>query len=261
MLILPIVNRDRIMNVRISLKNVQKIKTSVKYDDIQASDLLVNYSSFSSSSYNTGKMDPGNIMSFIRNHSIREKRSFFVSTKEEDWSNLYDVYEIEYPGEKITEGLDKLFGCAILDLKERIPNRVKGKYVDFGALGITNHITDEDLDKLEYIAKNVTDNYNQVIKENNLGSLIDTLNFLNLFDCEVIEKSTVKLDIYKKNLEVFNAIHSRDAKRLNYYLEMALSNQEVYSRLSRLYNIVYNDSLNWIHSSKDKVKVKKAEGV
>jgi len=257
MLVLPIVNRDRIMNVRISLKNVHKIKSGVKYDDIRASDLIVNNNSFTDSSYGLERIEPANIIQFIRNSSIRDKKSFFVSTKEEDYSDLYDLYEIDYPLEKVTEGLDKLFGSAVLDLKDEIPGRIKGRYVDFEMLGVTDHITDDELERLECIAKSSIDNYAKIIKDNNLETLIDTLGFLELFDCEVIENSTVKLEIFKKNLGVFNAIHSKDIKRLNYYLDLALANQEAYSRLSRLYNIVYNDSLKWIHNSKDKIKIKK----
>lgn len=257
MLVLPIVNRDRIMNVRISLKNVHKIKSGVKYDDIRASDLIVNNNSFTDSSYGLERIEPANIIQFIRNSSIRDKKSFFVSTKEEDYSDLYDLYKIDYPLEKVTEGLDKLFGSAVLDLKDEIPGRIKGRYVDFEMLGVTDHITDDELERLECIAKSSIDNYAKIIKDNNLETLIDTLGFLELFDCEVIENSTVKLEIFKKNLGVFNAIHSKDIKRLNYYLDLALANQEAYSRLSRLYNIVYNDSLKWIHNSKDKIKIKK----
>lgn len=256
MLVLPIVNRDRILNVKVYLKTAKKIKKSVKYDDVQASDIVVNNTIFSQSSYHNEKVTANNIMKFIRNSSVMNKGTFFVSTKEEDDSDFYDVYEIDYPGAKVTDGLDNLFGSVILDLKNKIPDREKGKYVDFERLGITDHITEEKLEKLSFIANHVDENYHKAIIDNGLESMIQTLSFLELFDCVVIEKSSIKLEDFQKILNVLNNIHSKDSKTLNNYLNIALANQEAYSKLSKLYNIVYNDSLRWIHSSKDKVKVK-----
>lgn len=256
MLVLPIVNRNRILNVKICFKAAKKIKKSVKYNDVQASDIVVNNIIFSQSVYHNEKVAANNIMKFIRNSSVMNKGTFFVSTKEEDDSDLYDVYEIDYPGTKVTEGLDDLFGSVVLDLKNKIPDREKGRYVDFERLGITDHITEEKLEKLAFIANHVDENYHKAIIENGLESMIQTLSFLELFDCVVIEKSSIKLDDFQKVLNILNNIHSKDSKILNNYLNIALANQEAYSKLSKLYNIVYNESFSWIHSHSDKVKVK-----
>lgn len=254
--IVPIVNRGRILNVRIRLKSCKKIKEKVKIDDIHANDIIVNNVAFSTSHYQMENAQAIAIMKFIRNHSMMRKNSFLVSTKEEDHSNLYDLYEIDYPFDKITNGLDELFGSMILDLKNGIPDRDKGRYIDFEKMGITNHITDEKLERLSFIANHVSEHYQDSIIENDLEDLIDTLKFLDLFDCEVIEKSSIKIEDFQKVLNFLGTIHSKDFRGLVNYYHTALANQRVYSRLSCLYNIVYNDSLKWIKSSKDKVKVK-----
>ena len=49
MLILPIVNKNRVMNVEIKIKNASKIKTGVYSDDVGESDIIVNREKFSNS--------------------------------------------------------------------------------------------------------------------------------------------------------------------------------------------------------------------
>lgn len=254
--IVPIVNRGRILNVRIRLKFCRKIKEKVKLEDIHANDIIVNSVAFSKSNYQMERVQASTVMRFIRDHSMMRKNSFLVSTKENDQSKLYDLYEIDYPPDQITNGLDDLFGSVVLDLKNEMPDRDKGRYIDFMKMGITDHITDEKLEKLSFIANHVSEHYHDAIIENELEDLIDTLKFLNLFDCEVIEKSSIKIEDFEKVLSFLGTTHSKDFRGLVHYYNVALSNQEAYSRLSRLYNIVYNDSLKWIKSSKDKVKVK-----
>lgn len=256
MLVIPIVNRDRILNAKFRLKYCRKIKEKVKFDDINASDIVVNNVSFSMSGYQESQISASVIMKFIRNHSIMNKSSFFVSTKKYADSDFYDIYEIDYPLNKITDGLDGLIGSVILDLKNKIPSREKGRYIDFEKMGITDHITDEKLEKIFFIANHVSDHYREVIVENDLEDMIDTLKFLNLFDCEVIDKSSIKVEDFQRILKFLSTINSKDFRSLSNYYDIALANQEAYSKISRLYNIVYNDSLNWIKSNKDKVKVK-----
>lgn len=256
MLVLPIVNRDRILNVRIRLKTAHLVRQNVKYEDLVASDIVVHNQSFTQSSYGKQKQTSSTVMDFIRNYNKRNSENFYVSTKEEDHSDLYRIYEVVNPPEKITEGLDCLYGSLILDLKNEIPERERGRYVDFEKLGVVDHITEERLEKLSYIASHVEENYSQAILDNHLEDLIDTLDFLELFDCMVIEKSSISIENFKKVLNSISTTCSKDAKSLNNYYDIALANQEAYSKLSRLYNIVYNDSLKWIYSSKDKVKVK-----
>lgn len=256
MLVIPIVNRGRILNIRFRLKYCRKVKEKVKFDDIHASDIVVNNISFSTSSYQTEQITASVIMKFIRNHSIMNKNSFYVSTKKGSDSDFYDIYEINYPLNKITDSLDDLIGSVILDLKNEIPGREKGRYIDFDKMRITDHITNEKLEKLSFVANHVDSHYHDAIVENDLQDLIDTLNFLNLFDCEVIEKSSIKVEEFQKILKFLSTIHSKDFRGLSNYYDIALANQEAYSKISRLYHIVYNDSFNWIKSNKDKVKIK-----
>lgn len=102
MLVLPIVNKRRVMNVQIRLKNAEKIRKGVAYDDAVESEIIVNREKFSESSYSTSK-DENAPIDFIRSKSILYPRNFLVTTKEENDSNLYDVYEVSQPPKVLVE--------------------------------------------------------------------------------------------------------------------------------------------------------------
>ena len=46
MLVLPIVNRNRVMNVRVSLKDAEKLHNSVVLENTKESDVIVNQHNF-----------------------------------------------------------------------------------------------------------------------------------------------------------------------------------------------------------------------
>ena len=83
MLILPIVNRNRVLNVEVKLKTADKIRTGVKFSDACESDVIVNGQRLSSSSYKDEKSDKA-ALEFIRTNSIRYKRNYLITTREVD---------------------------------------------------------------------------------------------------------------------------------------------------------------------------------
>lgn len=255
MLVLPIINRNRIMNVEIKLKSAQKVKQNVRYDDIKPSDIIIKGINYQDSIYNEANTKLEDITEFIRNNNVISKSDYFVSTKEYSNSDNYDIYQVVNPSKKITKELDRLYASVILDMKNEIPNIKKSRYIDFKKLGIADNITEERLIKLKEVATTTNRNYRKTLEENELLDLIELLEFLNLFECHVIESSSIKLEDFEKMLDVFNKINTRDTKSLNNYYNIALNNKKIYSLISKLYNIVYNDSMNWIHSS-NKVKTK-----
>ena len=139
-----------------------------------------------------------------------------------------------------------------------MPDNIKGHYIDFSKLGITKNITKEKLKTLKDIADHSDPkDYKREIEENDLDDLIIELEFLlNEFDLTIIPESTMKLEYFDKLLDIFSNIKSRDYKALKNYKQIADNNKECYSKISKLYNIVYNDSLNWIHKETPKEKAK-----
>lgn len=99
MLVLPIISKGRVLNVQIRLKNVEKIRKKVSFNDAIASDIIVNREKFSDSSYNNSK-DPNATINFIKSRSMLYPRDFLVTTKEERDSTLYDVYRVPQPDRK-----------------------------------------------------------------------------------------------------------------------------------------------------------------
>ena len=80
MLVLPIVNRNRILNVCVSIKDASKVRSGVKLDNTMPSDIIVNGRSFLVSSFSESS-DNKSIIDFIRANSILYKRDVVVTTK------------------------------------------------------------------------------------------------------------------------------------------------------------------------------------
>lgn len=253
MLIMPIINKDRILNVELRLKKAKKIKTKVHFSDIAPSDIIVNYSSFLQSSYNIKNQKLAKIPEFIRYHGHSSKSDFYISTKEETNSPYYDLYQVAFPPSKITEGLDNFYGSLILDLKSETPNNIKGRYLDLKKIKVTEHITEERLAKLANILENYTSQ--KRITDNDLEDLIETLEFLDLVDCRIIAGTSIDIKDFQKVYNCLAYTNTQEARDINNYYNIARNNQEAYSKLSKLYNIVHNDSLNWIRND-NKVMIK-----
>lgn len=256
MLILPIVNRNRILNVKISLKNAQKIKTKVILDDINESDIVVDGVNYSTSIYNIHDASLNLVVDFIRNTSIRNKDNYLVTTRQASDANYYDVYSVSQPPRKVTKELDDLYGSVITDMRKEIPNIPKGRYISFEKLGIDKHLTDEKISLLQTIVKEVSDQdrWPMLFKEAGIMDLKDTLDFVNVFECTVISDTTIPEDTLQDTLKVFEKLNTKDYKNLSNYYKMALSNKDIYNKLLYLNKLIYNKPLNLIHSSKEKQK-------
>ena len=83
MLILPIINynrekdRNRIMEIQITLKDAKKIYSSVILVNTKESEVVINHKNFSESSYSHDKSD-SSVVDFIRNTSLVSKNDFLM---------------------------------------------------------------------------------------------------------------------------------------------------------------------------------------
>ena len=264
MLILPIVNRNRILNVEVKLKSANKIHTGVKFSDAVESDIIVNGQNFSKSIYNDEKSDIA-VLNFIRNSSLRYKRKYLITTREESSSDLYDVYEVSQPPKRVNQALDNLYTSVITDMRKEIPGTKKGRYVSLQKLGVSEYLTDEKIEKLENIVKNVKDKSKWPILFDEAGilDLIDTLNFMEYFDCTVISDTTIPENNLQEIIDSLSKLNTRDSKNLSNYYNMALSNRDIYAKISYINKIIYDRPLTLIQSTKQKqkqlVKISKKE--
>lgn len=266
MIIIPIINNNKIKQVKIELANIYKIEKDKDYSSIEANDIIIGSESFKNSRFNKKNQSISSILDFIRTSYIHSKSPTLISTKYYNSEHNYDLYQINPPLKSITTGLDNLYASIILDLKNCIPDAIKGKYIDLEKLELTSHITDEKLELLQIIASNLQQNeskkdYLKILQENELDNLIETLRFMELFYCEIIPNASIDIDNYKKVLKSMSKVNTKEAKDLKNLYIIAKNNEQSYYKLSKLYNIVYNEPLHWIHSSKEKAKIKQTDEI
>lgn len=255
MLILPIVNRNRILNVEVRLKTAEKIRTGIRFADASESDVLVNGRRFSESGYSKERTDKA-VLDFIRNTSLLHKRNFLITTREEASSNLYDVYEVEQPLKQISAGLDNLYIGVLTDMRKELPNSRKGRYVSFKKLGVGDIFTDEKIGTIQSIVETVqnSEQWPILFERNGVLDIVQAIDFLNQFDCTVIADSSINEETLTGVVESLKKINTRDTKNLCNYYQMALDNRDVYSKISQVYRLVYGRSYNLIQSKSQKQK-------
>lgn len=248
MLILPIVNKNRILNVQVSLKNASKTRSKVTLKNIKASDINVNGKNFSDFSYDTKSKTAA--IDFIRNSSIVYKRDYIITTKSDAENSSYDIYDVKFPPKRINESLDNLYNCAVLDMQKEVPNKPRGKYISLKDLGIDKSLTDDRLARMARIISSEKNSakWPDLLKKAELFDLVETLEFINMFECTVISETTIPENLFQSFLNVFQAINTRDARSLNRYYTIAKDNQEVYSKIAYIHKTLTNTPYTLIQS-------------
>lgn len=263
MLILPIVNNKRVMNVAIRLKGATKVREGVFFDDARAGDIIVNREKFSDSSFYDSK-DANAPIDFIRSKSILYPRNFLVTTRQEVDSEYYDVYQVPQPPRKVNDGLDELYSKSIKDMQCEIPGKEqRGKYVSFQDLGIDKSLSNEKIAALQKIIKEErnSSNWGQKFAAAGIADLPETADFLNHFECTVLTDTTIPEESLQDTLKALSSINTRDYRNLKKYYRMAQSNADIYTKISYISKIVYDKPLSLRHSnsSKQKQYVKRME--
>lgn len=255
MLVLPIVNKNRVMNVRVKLKNAHKVRRGVSFSDAEKSDIIINRKKFSESSYKHSK-DKTAAIDFIRSKTIQYPRDFLVTTEEGISSTLYDVYQVSPPPAKVNDSLDKLYDKAITDLRKEIPNTIKrGRYVSFEELGFNEYLTEDKIAKLQKVVRETDEEeWPMAFQKEGIADLRDTISFINNFECTVISDTTIPEDSLQTTLKALSVLNSRDYKNLNKYYRTAKSNADIYTKMSYINKIIYDKPLSLIQSEKQKTK-------
>ena len=259
MLILPILNKNRIMNVELRIKDASKIKKDVRYEDTNESEIIVNKEKFTESIFATSK-DGKAPIDFIRSKSILYPRNFLITTKKQDRNN-YDIYELTQPPKKVSDGFDELYSKAITDLRKEIPGKQnRGRYVSFEDLGIDKDITDDKISTLQKTIKGRKDNdFGEQLKEAGVLDLQEKIEFFNHFECKVLSDSIVPEESLQETLTALSSINTRDYRNLKKYYKMAKANTDVFMKISFINKILYDKPLTIVHTNKQKQLVKKKE--
>lgn len=265
MLILPIVNKNRVLNVKVSLKSATKVQKKVKLNNIDESEVLISNRKFSDSMYSNSK-DKDAVMKFIRSNTTIRGRKITISTKLRSDEPSYDIYEVNVPPKKSNDILDGLISLAITDLRKELPEKNKGRYISLKQIGLDEILTDKKIDTLYDIIFNVRDasKWPKLFEEYGIFDIIDTINFLDLFDCTVIGSSSINEDVLKDLISALKNLNTKDYNSLKKYYKMALDNKNIYSKLSYAYQLLYNRSYTLIQSTAQKnhqfVKVNQITG-
>lgn len=256
MLILPIINRRRVLNTKIELRNKSKVKSRVNYEDTSKSDIIVNREKFSESSFKNSR-DINAPIDFIRSKSLLYPRDFLVTTKEERNTKFYDVYRVAQPPKKVNSNLDKLYSKVILDLLNEIPGENhRGRYISFEDLGIGDNLTDDKIAILQRIVKDEKDlaKWPILFEEAGIADLKDTIDFVKNFECTVITDTTIPEESLYDTLTALSNLKTRDYKNLKRYYDIAKSNAEIYTKISYINKILYDKPLTLIQSKSQKQK-------
>ena len=249
MLVLPIVNRNRVMNVHVSLKDAKKIHNSVVLENTKESDVVVNQHNYSDSSY---QQDDSGVVNFIRNTSLISQNDFLVTTREEAESNRYDVYQVKQPPKFINPALDNLYANVITDMRKEIPNVRRGRYLSFEKIGLGQYLTQEKIARLQQIIKTEQDRnrWPVLFERAGIADLYQTLEFLNHFNCTVISDTTLPEATLQSTLQALEPLNTQDYRNLKKYYHIAQTNQEIYSRLSLVHHLLYNSPYQLIRTDK-----------
>ena len=262
MLILPIVNKSRVMNVEIRLKGASKIRRHVHFDDASESEIIVNREKFSDSSLHNSK-DENAPIDFIRSKSILYPRNFLVTTREDSTTSKYDVYEVSQPPKKVNANLDKLYSKAITDLRCEIPGHEnRGRYVSFQDLGIDEHLQDDKIASLQRIVKEERDSsrWSKRFQEAGIMDLEDTVDFFHSFECTLLEDTSIPEDSLQDTIKALSVINTRDYRNLKNYYRMAKTNTDIYTKISYINKVLYDRPLPLGRMNHKQLVKRKEEG-
>ena len=254
MIVLPIVNRERILNVEVTLKDVSKVGSKTRDFNINSSDIIIHNKKYNDSFYNKNVATSKSVMKFLRENGKIGKSNILVTTKNDD-KGLFDIYDVKYPTDKVSDGLDNLIGTLLLDLKNESSSQ-KGRYLDLYKLGVFDIITEKRLTDLEFLSKNMNQvNIAKYVEEHDLRCLFKLIQSMDMFNFKVINKSVISLDKFASFTDFLEPTNSKDYNSLVNYYNLANNNKNEYSKLSYIYKIINNKPLNLIQTSKEKVKI------
>ena len=250
MLILPIVNKNRILNVQVTLRTAEKVRTGVKLTEVPESDVVVNGRPFSKSYFYDGD-NSKTMVDFIRTNLNSQSRCFFVTTKAVPNTDVCDMYGIELPPNKVDVVFDNLYTKVLLDMQKETPGVLKSKYLALEKVGFDSVFSDENVSKLRQIVANVYDQryWMGMFQDEGLVPMLQIINLMNIFDFTVVSEASIREETITDMLESLDRINSKDTKSLRNYYNMALANRDIYGKMSYVSKMVYDRTFNLIQSS------------
>ena len=141
-------------------------------------------------------------------------------------------------------------------MRKEIPGIPRGRYLSFDTVGLGEVLTDEKISKLERIVNDVKDSsqWPGLFEKAGVADLPRILEFINNFDCMVVSDTTIKEETLEDMIASLAPLQTRETRNLMSYYNMALSNRDIYSKLSNINKIIYDKPLTLIQSKRQKQK-------
>ncbi|MBQ6538975.1 MAG: hypothetical protein IJL76_01710 [Bacilli bacterium] len=267
MLILPILNKDKIFNAELTLKIASlENNATLLFEKVGESDVMVNSKKLSES-----KLDKNNVVEFIRFNSINYPRDFFVNTRNKQFDkkkfdeignrvsseNTFETYRIKPIPSRVNIYLDKLLNNLIIDMMNKVPNKDNnGRYVSLKRLGFDEFVNDEKIERLRSIISSVSDpsKLPSLFRSAGVEDLVDLVTFFDVFEAIVVPNSTIQEEDLKKMINKYEKIHSKDFKSLNNYYRIAKENSEIYAKINVVSKLIYDRPFRLVQSEKQRQK-------
>ena len=255
MVILPILNKDKIYNVEVKLKNVIEDSELGLFEKHYESDIVINGQSYNESTYHEKNAPLINLSYFIRNSSLYTG-SYVLTSRRNDQGKMH-TYRIAMPPLKISDGLDSLYSSVIQNMKKEIPEHEKGKYISLKSLGVFDHLKERPAFLFN---EGFLNKEQQLEKEKFTQLLTKTCSFLQIFDCRVIEDAILDVKTLDTSMQPFVLMKTEEGKKLQKYYNLAEENASEYRELQSLVRNLMGETFHWIRQEKQPVKKKNFEG-
>ncbi len=265
MLILPILNKDKIFNAKLTLRIATlENNATLLFENVGESDVMVNSKKLSET-----KLDKKDIVEFIRYNSINYPRDFFVNTKNKHFDkkkydeignrvtseNTFNTYRVKPIPSRVNIYLDKLLNDSFIDLMNEVPNKESnGRYVSLKRLGFDEFLTDEKIERLRSIISSVSDTSKlpNLFKSAGVDDLVDLVTFFDIFEATVVPNSSIKEEDLIDMIDKYEKIHSKDFKSLNNYYNIAKDNAEIYKKINMVSKLIYDKPFRLVQSVKQR---------
>lgn len=243
MLVVPMVNGKNIVNIKVEFKDLENINYSTYLANVSEGEIIANGKNYSESPLNVKNGNEyTNVTKFIRANSLSTRNSFItITTREEIDSDLYDVYSAPLPPRYVSDGLDKLYGAALIDCCKQIPDCPKGRNISLKKLGVLENIDEEKIKKLREVVRS-----NKLTNTKEFSEIMETLDFIKIFNFELINNSVLSKELIEYQIETLKPTNTDLYKKIKTYYQTALDNEDVYKRLVYMNRLLYDTPLNLI---------------
>lgn len=253
MVILPLLYKEKIYNVKVSLKESSELSKNELYDFSFEGDIIIYNQNYNSSSYNTKEAPLNNIIQFIRANSLYSSDPIFYVVSRKDQVGNIRISQVLFPNQKVTDGLDALYSSVIQNMRRDIPNHSKDRNISLKKLEVAEHVTEP---KLKVVRKAMDRREKEGPKNEVVLEMERTLLFLDQFDCSVLSSTAIEEKTMQSMLGTMDNLNTDVAREMKNYYQTAKENGNDYAKLDHLSQILRGESLDWLKVNKDYTKVK-----